>query len=306
MLYGNEQLQNDILKEAREYADNHGYRLIFASMVGSISQGLQYPDSDYDTRFLYVEEDFPDIIRQGEFESENNVKKRVYPQNKVYEWIPFWEASSFFDFLRKPALAEGFSTGLYNIVGWTMFSPYVWDPYSIQNKIIHLINTVFFEDYKCDYQFKQMIRYQPEWKNDYIVAKSLFYSVYAAACIEWSRKYKCEPPVDLQSLLLGLGHNEIWSRVNALLVEARHKSVEKLQNQEIKLQSTHFNVMVENDRIIVKYIKDIYFRESLMERGKRDASSEEQASEIVKNILSIISCSLVNQPELLYDRYKDI
>ena len=62
MLFGTLELQREVLEQAQKYAEKESMKLIFGAMVGSVSKGLHYADSDYDTRFLYLRNDFPEKI----------------------------------------------------------------------------------------------------------------------------------------------------------------------------------------------------------------------------------------------------
>ena len=58
MLYGSDALRKEIMNDAFSYAQDNNLKLVYAAMVGSISQGLQYANSDYDTSFYMYERIF--------------------------------------------------------------------------------------------------------------------------------------------------------------------------------------------------------------------------------------------------------
>ena len=161
MLFGGTIIQHQIIEDAKKYANENGYELIYGAMVGGISKGLQYSDSDYDTRFLYLNKGQLDKIYLPWNEKEDDLKHRCYFDDKPYEWIPLWEFTSFIQFLKNPAFDGKVSFGLYNVVGWTFQSPYAWDPYGLQMKICPLLNRAFRSDYFVPYHIEQIIYENP-------------------------------------------------------------------------------------------------------------------------------------------------
>lgn len=290
MLYGSETLQNDILQDAFSYAKKNNLRLVYGAMVGSISQGLQYANSDYDTRFLYVREDFPEKICDPSIMRENELVYRYYLDNKVYEWIPFWEMTSFLKFVYRPEFKDCFSLGLYNIVGWTFQSPYNWDPYGLKSVLLPLINLAFNADYKVSHQRKILDKYRSEWYSESIIAKSLLYSIHAAATIEWSLLYNEEPPVYIFSLLLGLGHNDIACMVEKILVEARAKCDKEIEKGVTELHGSHFSVTVKMNSLLLSYLEKTYQYGDMHNKKSIDESKAKDLVDSMLNLLHIVVC----------------
>jgi len=295
MLYGTLKQQEEVLNEAQKYAEKEGIKLIFGAMVGSVSKGLQYADSDYDTRFLYLRRDFPDKICIPSQMKEEELVRRYYPEGKVFEWIPFWEATSFLQFLKEPGFKDDFSVGLYNIVGWTFGSPYVWDPYGLQSKIMPLINLIFRKDYEIAYHKTIIKKYESELEKDTVIVKSYLYSVHAAATIEWCIKYNLQPPIDLQTLLCGLNREDIWNESYNMLKEARRKVRE---DREIKLHGSHFDVMTVFNKKILNYVKTIT-NETVIDNIEQ--VQKDRMDYILKSIYEIIYNSVFEKEELLYE-----
>jgi len=295
MLYGTLKQQEEVLNEAQKYAEKEGIKLIFGAMVGSVSKGLQYADSDYDTRFLYLRRDFPDKICIPSQMKEEELVRRYYPEGKVFEWIPFWEATSFLQFLKEPGFKDDFSVGLYNIVGWTFGSPYVWDPYGLQSKIMPLINLIFRKDYEIAYHKTIIKKYESELEKDTVIVKSYLYSVHAAATIEWCIKYNLQPPIDLQTLLCGLNREDIWNESYNMLKEARRKVRE---DREIKVHGSHFDVMTVFNKKILNYVKTIT-NETVIDNIEQ--VQKDRMDYILKSIYEIIYNSVFEKEELLYE-----
>lgn len=297
MLYGTLKQQEDVIEQAQKYAEETGIKLIFGAMVGSVSKGLHYADSDYDTRFLYLRNDFPDKICIPSEMKEEELVKRYYPKDKIYEWIPFWEATSFLQFLLNPSFKDDFSVGLYNIVGWTFQSPYIWDPYGLQSKIMPLINMIFKKEYEIAYHRTIIEKYKSELEKEFVITKSYLYSVHAAATIEWCIRFSSQPPIDLQALLCGLKRENIWRESYLILKEARKKSKENFRNGESALHGMHFDILTSYNKKIVEYVKMI--EEEAKRIIVRRAQDDENRS-ILDNIYKIIYNSVFENEELLY------
>lgn len=297
MLYGDIELQREVLQEVEQYAKREGIKPIFGAMVGSISKGLQYSDSDYDTRFLFLRGDFPSKICIPWQMKEEELVKRYYPKDRVYEWIPFWEATSFFQFLNTPSFLNDFSVGLYNIVGWTMMSPYIWDPYGLQSKLMPLIHKMFRPEYEIAYHKGVLEKYHREWGAERVIVKSYLYSAHAAATIEWSLKYKEQPPINLQTLLCGLQRYGVWKEAQKILVDAREVVEKRYEEQNIELHKSHFSIMTSYNIAIEQYIREIMDCCKKEYSVKNDCSFDE---EILGNIYDIIYESVFKSVELLF------
>ena len=147
MLFGSENLQRKLMEEVRECEEEKGVKVVYGAVLGSISRGAQLRDSDYDTRFLYIRKDFPETILRAESLPEEAVIFRKPLEGACFEQVPFWELSSFMGYLAYPSIDGAFSTGLYQVVWHTLFSPYAWDPYGLQQKVIPIAQLLFHKGY---------------------------------------------------------------------------------------------------------------------------------------------------------------
>lgn len=300
MLYGSNERQALVLKEAHQYAETIDATLIFGAMVGSVSKNIQYADSDYDTRFLYLRRDFPNKICIPSEMTEDELVKRYYPLDEVFEWIPFWEATSFLQFLITPSFKNDFSVGLYNIVGWTFQSPYVWDPYGLQNRIMPLINKIFRSDYEVAYHKKEIGLCWENIQQEQVVTKDYLYAVHAAATIEWSVKYQEQPPINLETLLRGLGHRDIWKETQKLLNQARFEARTRWDQKTDKLQSLHFTIFTPRNPLLLEYISKYYFIDDCEGMKDRTENSMMTPEEVVNDMYEIIYRSVFENEPLQY------
>lgn len=263
MLFGNENFICKVLGDAQMFAKKNNMRLIYGAMVGSISKGLQNYDSDYDTRFLYINNDFPQKIIYPNDVKEAEIVKRYYPDDELpYEWIPCWEATSFFQFLNCPSIDGKHSVGLYNVVGWTMLSPYTWDPYGLQAKILPLISNNVKERYLLQYNLQLLNKYYNTLED--IVLKDYLYSIYSAAAIEWVVQRHIFPPVYYMTLFEIIEDENVRKEIIQLINELY---TEKTEKQKIR-HSTHFNVCTKHRKVLDGFIEnEISVARDIVERG---------------------------------------
>lgn len=224
MLYGNTEVQTEILEQVKNFEKKYNKKVIFGAMVGSISKGLERYDSDYDTRFLYLDQSEHDFVRWDKIEgeiaeeqihmcyipermdcyiggSDYRDKYREYElgdKSYFYDKIAFWELTSFINFLKKPKLDNKFSVGLYHIVSWTFNSPYCWDPYGIASKINCLLDEMFVPEYEIQYYRNYILKAQ---KKEPMMIREYLYSAYYALAIEYCLKHNRFAPVYFKSLL---------------------------------------------------------------------------------------------------------
>lgn len=252
MLFGNENIRKELLNEVAICEKEQGFKVIFGAMVGSISKGLQYYDSDYDTRFLYINKDFPQRIFVPDEIEEKEIIYRKYFDDTPYEWIPFWEFSSFLQFLINPMIDGKFSTGLYNVVGWTFLSPYIYDPYGILNKIFPIIQKIFYKDYSIEYHKDLLESFDLD--REKIVAKDYVYALHSALTIDWISKYNEYPPIYMRTLLSL--DSSLTEEVEVLWKTARKEAREYIISKGSKqLYESHYNVYIHHVERIDKYIE---------------------------------------------------
>lgn len=210
-------MKTEFMTDMNRYSEQENIKPIFASLVGSTSKGIQGLSSDYDTRVLYLEPSGFDKIYIPKEQDEMVLRKRCYPETEMtHEWIPFWELTSFFQFLDCPSFKDDFSVGLYRIVPWTLYSPYTWDPYGIQQKIDHVVRSLYnplymtqacitkFENYYSnefkDYFHKDSLDFKYDETSEMIPVKLYIRALYEIVSIDWMLKYNTFHPVYFKSM----------------------------------------------------------------------------------------------------------
>ena len=224
MLYGNEKTKNEILNIVNGFEKNYNKKVVFGSVLGSISLGLQRYDSDYDSRFLYLDQSGEDIHwdKLTEDMIENQIHQCYFPKNGYldgvfvrnnrqvlksdkefdkklfYDKVAFWELTSYIELLRNPQLNNKFSTELYHTVAWMFHSPFCWDPYGIKNKISWILDEMFVLEYEIQFYRNYILNVLNTSK---VTMKKYLYCVYFALAIEYCIKRNRFAPIYSKSLL---------------------------------------------------------------------------------------------------------
>lgn len=164
---------------------------------------------------------------------ETEIIKRYYTDGKAvpYEWIPCWETTSFFQYLVEPYIEGKLSYGLYNTVGWTLQSPYAWDPFGIQQKIIPLMNDIFEKTYALRYYISFLDNLW-ESADGTFFPKDYIYGIYTAAQIKWVINKNCFPPVNGDVLWFLCASDDVNEEVENLREKVNLGNKEKITASE--------------------------------------------------------------------------
>lgn len=208
MLYGEENVWKKILHHGEVLADERECRIVYAAVTGSISRGISVWDSDYDIRFLFIKKDFPEKKYDPKICKENDIIFRYFRDTNhqtdidisyTYDRMAFWELSSFLSLLVEPQIGNETwdVNGLYYITEHTFLSPYTWDPYGIQQRVVPFIYRYAKPQYSCPY-YRNIINKansKPQMRaKDYVDA------LWAALSLEWLKQYGGPAPVDFETL----------------------------------------------------------------------------------------------------------
>lgn len=296
MLFGNEEFQKRFLHDAMQFAEEKNFMLLYGALVGGISKGLQYEDSDYDTRFLYINREDPQKIYIPYYLKETDLKHRIYFDNLPYEFIPLWEFTSFVQFLHTPAFEGKESCGLYNIIGWTLQSPYTWDPYGIQMKIIPIMNSVFRKEKFIPYHVDQIKEYFSQDRQ--IIIKNYLYAIYAALSIKWAIEKETFPPVYMKSLVMEIAPSGLKNQILDMIDFSKKLSAEYLhkdgENVE-KLQESHYVGSINHDAEIDAFIIEMIVKAENISPRKID---EKFINTAIKEIYELVQYSVLNETKV--------
>ena len=241
MLYGSEETKKIILKKTREIAAERGVTLLYGANVGSISQGLERYDSDYDTRFLYFNPSTPNDSRALDAISEDRLIYRYEPEDPslFYDRIALWDMTAFLHYLCWPQIEGKVSYGLYNVVQWTFLTPYTWDPYGIGGKLIPLMRSIFHPDWAIAF-YRSFIQEHFMPRSREIERREYLLAIRAAMSIQWIRRFQTFAPVHFSSLLAMCEDERLRNYVEEQNGWLRERSVEGAGSGPIKRQVSHY------------------------------------------------------------------
>ena len=190
---------NYISQELTHYESASNNKIVFGSVIGSISQGLDRPNSDVDVRYLYVDKSACFIDSKYRHD-ESRVRHRVIDKDKRCNCVALWEISAFLNFLYEPYLDSGDKYKLVRNVIWTFSSPYTYDPYGLQIKLLPLIQRSV--DLRKEYKFhvdQAKINYNNALFDK--TFKSWVYAIYHLLSCRWILAYNSLSPISICTLL---------------------------------------------------------------------------------------------------------
>ncbi len=233
MLYGNKKIRDEIILKAQEFAKQNNVKIIFGANEGSISKGIPYFSSDYDTRFLFVSKSFFNKDFSKIFDkpvvSEENIVYRDHPvryYSEVFDYeIDLWDCETFFRFLYEPRIGDNYSIDLYHMLGSTLASPFLWDPYGLSNKLLPILNKHINIFNELNYWEKY---FSEKFLRPGIGLRLYMDSIHAALSILWILNYKEFPPVYIETLLTMNESNKFPDIIKKYYMCLRHtKPIEK-------------------------------------------------------------------------------
>lgn len=297
MLFGNQKIQDMVVTDAKHFVETNGCKLIYGAMCGSISKGIQMRDSDYDSRFLYIEQDFPATVHVPKNTVETEIIRRYYTDGiqVPYEWIPCWEMTSFIQYLKEPYIEGKLSYGLYNTVGWTLQSPYAWDPYGLQNKLMPLVNSIFERKYAIGYYLEQIDRYWDGKTHEYVV-KEYIYAIYAALQISWVLEKNSFPPVYFRTLI-AVGDEGQQQEIERLLLEMLKPNYYQRTEEELKRRNLKEKSRTMPLEGIERFISQMR-RKGMEECKKGLCVSLEKKEQVIQQIYRLLKYVVLEEQQI--------
>lgn len=295
MLFGNDKIQEIICTKAREIASEINGKIVFGAMVGSISQGVHAADSDYDTRFLYIRDDFPANILNPAVCKEKDIVTRYYPESGLfYDKIPLWELSSFLQFIVNPVIDGEHSAGLHHNIAWTFFSPYVWDPYGLVSKLTPMIYPVCNVKLELQHHISKIEEFFD--REDDILLKNYLYASIAAASVYYIEKFSTYAPIHIDSLMGVEERETIRQTIYKLIGRMREESERYIQNtDEFVLQGSHYNIRTAHERELDEYILEAFQLGKRMLQSLGDEYGKTIAGDMVERMYTVIEHAMKEQ-----------
>ena len=265
MLFGQKEFQEKILADANAVAQQKNFKLVYGAVLGSISRGVPGYDSDYDIRFLYIRNDFPQKwINPEECREDDIVYRYILDSDttkglsikNTYDRIAFWELTSFIQFLSSPRIGNETkdSSNLYYVAEHTFLTPYSWDPYGIQSSTANYI----YRNHKplyCIETYSKTIEGKYVWNSDHISIHGYIKSIWAALSIDWIITKKGPAPVNFWLLLAQIDDPELYHKIDSLYLSRVDMTEEYISITKDPIRKeTKNKVQVKKDSYIDKYI----------------------------------------------------
>lgn len=304
MLYGMKDNRDIILEKVKEFEEKYQKKVVFGSMVGSISKGVERFDSDYDTRFLYLDKTETGYFRWDQLKEdikESQIHQCYIPEKDdlFYDKIAFWELTSFINFLRNPQLDRKFSVGLFHIVGWTLNSPYCWDPYGIKSKIVFLLDEMFQKSYEIQYYrnyITKCLQRKPCRLREY------FYSCYYLIAIQYCLEYNRFPPIYFPTLLEYCKDDELKVEIERLKKEYYETSEEMYRQNPAAYKRKMANyITVERNETVDKKLINILDSTKEYECLQKNPKTKDYVEDIIEIIFDSFRPPIVKDVNELMD-----
>ena len=213
------EIRKEILENLDAIEAQHHVRILLAVESGSRAWGFASPDSDYDVRFIYVQ-DAAEYLR-------------IDPKKDTIEWqldevldINGWD-------LKKALLA--FAKGNPNIMEWAN-SPIVYRE-AAEWKTVRETALRYFSEKSalCHYYGTANSTCQQFLAGDRIRYKKYFYALRPLLCCRWIERYHQVPPMEFETLL------KLFSEEGEGLPESLHRAVLELLERKAGTEEKDLN-----------------------------------------------------------------
>lgn len=257
MLYGRKGIKSEIMDVVEHFERANNVQVIFGSVLGSISKGMERADSDYDTKFLYVEKTNGVIKRwdKNTIIKENDIHQNFVPENKTgfYDKVAFWEATSFLNLLNNPCLDDKISTGLCHFVYWTFNSPYCYDPFGLAVKINPIIKEIFNIEYELDFYRKYI---QNTFSRKELRLREYMNSAYYALAIEYILNNNTFAPIYFPTLLMLCKDQQLKIEIKKITDDYYQLTNKYIKEEQFSRQMGS-NVLYQGNDLVSGYIETI-------------------------------------------------
>lgn len=269
MLFGKEEVRNSILEDARIIAAKRDVEIVYGVTLGSLSRGIPSADSDYDVRFLYrkKESQFESAIYEECAEDDIVFRYNVKPDvgdrislKHYYDKIAFWDLSAFLHCLISPKIGKNTTnpSNLYYVVIHSFMSPYTWDPYGIQPRVMNYI----YSNFKVHYvlrAYMQVIDSKFSKTGENVLARGYLTAIWAALSIKWVLKNKMPAPIDFWQLFSCAENKEIYcdaKKWNDTFFEQSLKCIKNMENPYRKASKEL--VISKRNKLLDSFIEENY------------------------------------------------
>lgn len=190
---------SEALKKIHKFEKSENKKVIYASTIGSISKLIFRPNSDYDLRGIFVENDFS-LLNKNDLHNEDLIRFRIFDKNNTCNCIALWEAHAFLNFIFEPYIDSGYKYKLIKNVLWSFNSPFNYDPFGLQNSLLALIKKCISLEKEYLFQLNE-INILSEKIKTIFDERSILEIIHGNLYIYWLCLYKELPPLSSFSLL---------------------------------------------------------------------------------------------------------
>lgn len=302
MLFGNQKFRQGFMQDVKDIAQRKGLKIVFGSLIGSLPQGIQCYDSDYDSVFLYINQDFPDHIIDADTSTYEEVLYRYYPVDpmSVYDSLTYRELTSFFGFMKNPSIQhENRDYGLYYYFAEVLLSPHTWDPYGIQMKVLPLL-------YRC-YDHEMMLKAFVNKvnllkKNADIGKDGLFnYKFYIrkilyAFFLEWSLEHHSFAPTYVDTVLQCSRNQTAAAELKKTLADYRRLDIENYKKLDVSvIKEAHLSLEVAENKVLESYVNRV-LDDAHEQLQKSTQSGRICTEQDIRRIINVVAASLNEEP----------
>lgn len=239
-------IQKEIQENLNSIEQQNNVRILIAVESGSRAWGFASPDSDYDVRFIYVQ-DTKEYLR-------------IDAKKDTIEWqldevldINGWD-------LKKALLA--FAKGNPNVMEWSN-SPIVYRKDPAWEDIRRTTFEYFSEKSAlCHYYGTANNTYQSFLTEDMIRYKKYFYALRPLLCCRWIERYHEVPPMEFDSLLT------LFSGDEPGLTRELYEAIQELLRRKVTTDEKELNPQMPE---IIGFIQD----ECLRQKQISDAAPDD-------------------------------
>jgi len=308
MLFGMESNWKQMLNHAQEIAKEKNFEIVYAATMGSISRGIPAIDSDYDIRFLYIKKDFPEVKYNPKECKEEDIIYRFFRDAEhktdinicyTYDRMAFWELTAFLNLLVEPQIGTETRNreGLYYVVEHTFLSPYTWDPYGIQQKVLPFI----YKYSKSEYVNIYCQRLKAKVNDDkHIYAKQYIDAVWASLCLKWIEEYGSPAPIDFETLVTVINDKEVREYIKWWTYNTIENCNKEFIETENKVRGfTRKNVICERDSVIDRILRSENDISSTYGRDLVKKESLKVQYEQIDMLIDAIAHGIKQVPEVL-------
>lgn len=302
MLFGNQKFRQEFMQDVRDIAQQKGLRIVYGSLIGSLPQGIQCYDSDYDSVFLYINPDFPDNIMDADKSTYEEVLYRYYPEDpmSVYDSLTYRELSSFFGFLKNPSIQhENRDFGLYYYFAEVLLSPYTWDPYGIQMKVLPLL----YRCYDHEMMLKAFVNKVNLLKKNADIGKTNIYNykfyirkVLYAFFLEWSLQHHSFAPTYIDTVLQCSKDQDAARELKKILAEYRRLDIENYKKMDVSIiKEAHLSLEITKNEVLENFVNRVL--DDAFKQIQESTQSERTCTgKDIQQIINVVSASLNEEP----------